>query len=78
LYLATAEPTFVMGTFIFTLVILFVLDLVDAKSAQYYEMIQDMNDKKEYYSILGVERDANSSAIKTAVCSFKMEIMLTC
>jgi hypothetical protein len=33
-------------------------------------MIKDINEKKEYYSILGVERDAEQSAIKRAVCLY--------
>lgn len=46
--------------------ITFVVCLVNAKSERYYEMIKDINEKKEYYSILGVERDAEYPAIKRA------------
>jgi hypothetical protein len=64
-----------MGILTMTLLVLFIVGFVHAKSDRYYEMIKDINDKKEYYTILGVERDADYSAIKRAVCFYGVMLL---
>jgi hypothetical protein len=49
------------------LVIFFLFSIgADSKSTRYYEIIRDINEKKNYYTILGLDQKANSSEYKRA------------